>query len=123
MFWLPGPAPLETCTDADMERAREVILRSYGNSWRRHIERERPAIIAGSVPPRAEAVEAILSRVGVDIRFSKACTAASVTARYEWQVSWLAGETPHNRAETQVRRVTRGRRFVCGNVGGTWLCN
>lgn len=115
------PAP--TCTDADKSREREIIIRRFGDRWRRNIESERSQVIARNAPAGADNAptgvdnaEASLGPIEYQITFPEACMPGFVRARYAWQIRTNVNGT------IRVATVAKEKRFTCLKVGGAWLC-
>jgi hypothetical protein len=124
----PTPTPVITqeqapepekpaCTDEDKAREREVIIRSYGNSWRRRIEGERKKIITENQRGGDESGEATLGPIKYNVAFFNSCRSSVVTAMYVWQIRSTVNEIKKKDSE-----VAKEKRFVCTKVGGAWLC-
>jgi hypothetical protein len=122
----PSPTPTPACTDEDMRDAEGLIVNGKNRErWHDVIEGERPAVIKRHVPPLPTPTredirrgEAELSPVVYKAAFSKDCTVATVTARYEWRVTWAVDGAPNREAKT----VKGARKFECSKDGAAWRC-
>lgn len=108
--------PRSECSDSERERIGAGLVASYGARWRSAIDRERSQIIAATVGVDVKTAVATLGRI--EFRPAVAmCSAAVITAKYEWQVK---ADLPQGFKAVTVPRV---KRFVCGNRGlAGWSC-
>jgi hypothetical protein len=134
----PTPTPTQTdkkkttttsCTADDRQRLRDDIVATHRAAWEDAIRAERPAIIRESVPadPAPPPVihfrnaEAVLGTVTYDATFSDGCTAASLTAGYEWQVTWDVESNEQRKRESKT--VKKTKTFKCSKAGAAWRCD
>ncbi len=108
-------APL--CSEDDRSRARESIIRRFGEGWRRKIEAERRRIIGENVPAGAVEGEATLSALEYASTFFRGCQAGVVNVRYVWRVSANVNGT------MKAVNVAGGKKFACVKIVGAWMCS
>lgn len=114
--YITPPPPRVECSDADKSRARQHVIERYGASWQRRLEGElRRAVSARNIDARI--VEVRLVAVEYEGTSFNTCAAGFVTARYFWQVRTSVREVIKDVS------VTKKKTYVCGKVGGAWLCN
>jgi hypothetical protein len=126
----PTPTPPPQCAAADKSREERSIVERYGATWRRNIEGEGRQIIAALMPagagvqdgPRnADGLtgfakpEVTLGSIEYETRLTQAC-AASVTARYVWQVRRNVN------GHIEVSGIKKEKRFACVKSGESWRC-
>ena len=104
------------CSETEKEHIGASLIATFGDRWRRNIERERSRIIAETVNVDVKNAVANLGPIEFQPTVTK-CSAALVTARYAWQVK---ADLPQGLKVVTVRRESR---FVCTKVFGAWLCN
>ena len=119
--------PAEKCTAADRQRLRDDVVAGHAAAWQEAIKGERAAVIKENVPAGSPATgvevghgEATLGPVSFDATVSETCASASVTARYEWRVTWEVFS--NGRKKTESKAVGRTKTFSCEKSGGAWRC-
>ncbi|HVF44518.1 MAG TPA: hypothetical protein VM936_15950 [Pyrinomonadaceae bacterium] len=117
----------ETCTAADRQRLGNEIVARNSAAWKKAIEAERAEVIRANVPAgsplRATEVgrgEAALGPVTFDANVSESCASASVSASYEWAVTWEVFSNGQRKKEGKSVRKTKT--FACSKDGGAWRC-
>jgi hypothetical protein len=104
------------CSDADKSREREIIIKRFGDRWRRNIEGERSKVIATNAPAGIDNAEASLGTIEYQITFLEACLPGFVKARYVWQIRTNINGT------IRMATVAKEKRFTCMKLGGVWFC-
>ena len=119
--------PAETCTAADRQRLGNQIVAANSAAWQETIEGERATIIRENVPANTNALRvevrgggAELGRVSFAPNVSESCASASVSASYEWTVTWEVFSNGTWRRESKT--VGRTKTFACRKDGGAWRC-
>jgi hypothetical protein len=109
------PTPPSECSDSERERIGAGLIASLGAQWRSVIDRERPQIIAATFGVDVKTAVATLGRIEFRPMITT-CSAALITARYEWQVQ---ADLPQGVKAVTVPRV---KRFACWSGRGGWSC-
>ncbi|HVF45807.1 MAG TPA: hypothetical protein VM936_22455 [Pyrinomonadaceae bacterium] len=119
--------PGETCTAADRGRLGNEIVAGNSAALRDAINEERTAVVRDNVPAGEPAKgierghgEATLGPVSFDAKVSESCASASVTASYEWTVTWEVFFNGTRKKEGKPVRRTKS--FACRKGGGAWRC-
>ena len=108
--------PASECSDSERERIGAGLITSFAAQWRSTIDRERSKILATTVGADVKTAVATLGRIEFRPTITT-CSAAFITATYEWQVK---ADLPQGPKAVTVPRV---KRFVCGNGGyAGWFC-
>ena len=110
------PTPPPECSATDKERIGASLIGRFGDVWRRNIGRERSRIIVEALNMDVKNADATLGPIEFQPTLTT-CSAALITARYAWQVK---ADLPQG---LKVVNVPRVKRFTCGKVLNTWLCN
>jgi hypothetical protein len=107
------------CSEVDMNRQADGIVRDLADGWERTIKGERDTIIAENVPDGIKNPEVRLGRISYQIKFLKPCKVFVVTATYAWQVN-----LPANPASPGSNKsVPKAKKFTCGKLLGVWGCS
>jgi hypothetical protein len=119
--------PVEKCTAADRQRLKDQLVAGHSAAWQEAIKAERAAVLRENVPAGSPAKgvevghgEAALGPVSFDVSVSESCASASVTASYEWAVTWEVFSNGTKKKEGKP--VSRTKTFACRKDGGAWGC-
>jgi hypothetical protein len=121
------PPPPPQCTADDRQRLGDSIVATHDAEWRDAIESEKTDILRANVPAGSPArrVEvgngkAVLGTVTYAPTVAESCADASVTARYEWQVTWDVFFNGKSKPESKT--VPGTKTFRCSKGGAAWRC-
>ena len=121
------PPPPPKCTADDRQRLGDSIVATHDAEWHEAIKSEQADIVRANVPAGSPArgVEvgngkAVLGTVTYAPAVTESCADASVTARYEWQVTWDVFF--NGKRKTESKTVPGTKTFKCSKGGAAWRC-
>jgi hypothetical protein len=119
--------PAEKCDAKDRQSLRDNIVASHAAAWRRSIEEERASVVKENVPKGSPLTatevsrgEATLGEVTYEATFNESCASVSITASYEWTVTWDVYSNGQRKKES--KHVRRSKTFACEKSGAEWRC-
>lgn len=121
------PPPPPTCTADDRKRMGDGIVATHNAEWHDAIMKEQDDIVRENVPAGSPArgVEigngkAALGTVTYGPVVAESCADASITAGYEWHVTWDVFF--NGKRKTESKTVPGTKTFKCSKAGAAWRC-